>query len=102
MMLRIMALIACVASAAAFAPALRSLPQIAPGRSASSAMGLQMNGNPNRTKLVSTPKWRRIAGKKAAKQEAGKHLLAEDFATYMAKQGFARKAAEELYKHGKK
>ena len=37
-------------------------------------MGISMQGNPNRTKLVSTPKWRSKAQRKAAKMEAAKHL----------------------------
>ena len=38
-----------------------------------SILGLTM-GNPNRTKLISTPKWRNKANRTGAKMEAAKHL----------------------------
>jgi hypothetical protein len=38
-----------------------------------SIMGLTM-GNPNRTRLISIPKWRNKANKKGAMMEAAKHL----------------------------
>ena len=104
-MLRSAVFVACVAAASAFglAPQALRAPLAAATRqtcptSKPSLLGLQMNRN--RTRLISTPKWRRIAEKKAARLEAAKHLSPEEFAAYMAKQGFARKKADLDYKTG--
>ena len=102
------AFVACVASANAFglAPLQLKAPLAAATSSRHAAatasrglVGLEM-GNRNRTRMVSTPKWKRLAEKKGARMEAAKHLNPEAFAAYMSMQGTARKMADEEYKHG--